>query len=138
MENFPGGKELTSSMSLLHIQPYFNWSKSFHKLVMEIKSFCYDIDQSGSQSDQDHLSRLLWVLNHETHQPGYLRLLFLFLGKHVLNNSLKQLTIYRSTKLTRTVGLRQKAPPNAQQRKGDIRFGENLDIHSSDKIDIQT
>ena len=38
---------------------------------------------------------------------------------------------------TRTVGLRQRAPPNALQRK-DIRFGENLDNHSSDKTHIQT
>ena len=32
---------------------------------------------------------------------------------------------------TRTVGLRQRAQPNAKQRK-DIRFGEDLDHHSSD------
>ena len=35
-------------------------------------------------------------------------------------------------------GIRQRAPPHAQQRKGDIRFGENLDNHSSNKTHIQT
>ena len=39
---------------------------------------------------------------------------------------------------TRTVGLQQRAPPNAQQQKGDIRSGENLDNHSSDETHIQT
>ena len=42
------------------------------------------------------------------------------------------------SKKTRTVGLRQRAPPNAHQRKGDISFGENLDNNSSDKTHIQT
>ena len=42
-------------------------------------------------------------------------------------------------KSTRTVLLLQSPPPpNAQQGNGDIRFGENLDNHSSDKTHIQT
>ena len=39
---------------------------------------------------------------------------------------------------TRTVALRQGAPSNALQQKGDIRFCKNFDNHSSDKTHIQT
>ena len=45
-----------------------------------------------------------------------------------------KLTVFILLKVARTVGLQQRAPPNAQQRKWDIRFDENLDNHSSDNM----
>ena len=49
-----------------------------------------------------HLGGLLWFLNHEHYQPGYLSILLLFLVKHVINGviSLPDTTSYDKGKNT--------------------------------------
>ena len=53
-------------------------------------------DQSGKQSDQDHMSRLLCVLNQEK-----LKLIVSIFSKTCIKQQFK-ITIYNSTKLIKT------------------------------------